>query len=229
MAILEAVLSCEYAGQLSVNRWHYVSSGDSGATTHSFGLMSAMGFLPPTSTPWQFTASTIARNIQQLFHTSVVFKSFYVRDLYTPTDFIETPYNNATVGMISGTGTSPALAYGLTSNRVRTDIARGSKRFVGVSEDALGNGGLVSGDPLSWLQAVADSMSATLSYTTGGASLSFNPAVLGFLEYTTPRGNRAYRKYSTAAVQLTHAALNPTYVAMPYVRTQTSRQYSRGA
>lgn len=229
MAILEAILTSQYQSQLVINRWNYVSSGDAGPVTHSYGLLQAMGFSPPTGTPWEFTADTIARYIQYLVSDQLVFAAFYVRDLYDPTDFIETAFNPLTKGAAAGADCSPALAYGLTSSRVRTDIRRGSKRFAGVIEEGMGDGGVVTGTPATWLAAIASRMSATLAYTDGGASLSFAPCVLGLERYTAPSGNPAYRPYATEGAQLTHTAQNVVFSPLAYVRTQTSRQYGHGA
>jgi len=229
MAILEAILTSEYANQLVINRWNYVSSGDAGPVTHSYGLLSAMGFVPPTATPWEFTADTLARYIQYMVSDQLVFKAFYVRDLYDPTDFIETAFNPLTKGGMSGADGSPALAYGLTSSRVRTDIRRGSKRFAGVTEEGMGDGGVVTGTPATWLAAIAGVMSSVLEYDDGGAALSFAPCVLGLEKYTAPSGKPAYRPYATESAQLAHTAQNVVFSPLSYVRTQTSRQYGHGA
>lgn len=229
MAVLEAVLTSQYQNQLVINRFHYVSSGDTGPVTHSFGLLSAMGGIAPTGSPAYFSAGTILQGIQNISALSFAFKALYIRNLYDPTDFVETAYNSTTNGNFAGSPASPMLAYGLTSGRIRTDIRRGSKRFAGVTEDGMSDAGVVSGPALTALNTLCTRLSATLSYTDAGASLSFAPAVLGFEEYTTPRGNRAYRKYSTEAAQLLHAALNPVYSPVSTIRSQVSRQYSRGA
>jgi hypothetical protein len=229
MAILEAILSAEYLGQLTINRWHYVSTGDPGPVTSAFGLLMAMGFSPPTASPWEFTGTTIAAALQDLQVADLVYKSFYVRDLYDPTNFVETAFNPNTIGLSADVPAAPFLSYGVQSGRIRTDIARGSKRFAGVCETFMGDGGVITGSGVTKLALVATRMSATLAYTSGGASLSYAPAVLQFQEYTTPRGKKAYKKQDSAAIQLEHAALNPVYVPMPTVRSQVSRQIGRGA
>lgn len=229
MAILEAILTSQYQGQLVINRWHYVSSGDSGPVTDSFALLSAIGGIAPSGSPAYFESGTMLQGVQNVCSLALKFVSCYVRNLYDPTDFVESAFNTTTSGNFSGTASSPTLAYGFTSGRIRTDIRRGTKRFSGVVSEALNPGGVLAGGITTPLVVLASRMSATLTYTSGGASLSLAPAVLGFEEYTTPRGNRAYRKYSTEAAQLAHAALNPVYSVMPNVRTQVSRQYSRGA
>lgn len=228
MPILEAVLTTTYYNQVNVNRWHYISSGDAGPVTPSFALMSAMGLTPPTASPYAFTSGTIGHLIQQITSTSFGFLGIYVRNLYTPTDFIESAYNTATTGRDAGEPAAPFLAYGLQSNRTRTDIRRGSKRIGGVSESAMDAGGVVGAAKYAQLAALAVAMSAVLSYTDGGASLTLTPAVLSYKEYTTPRGRKAYQKWPTPEEQLAHAATGIAYVASNRVRSQVSRQVGRG-
>jgi len=189
----------------------------------------AMGFSPPTSSPWQFASDSLGLALQNLQSDSFKYKSFYVRDLYDPTNFVETAFNPLTVGLAADVPAAPFLSYGVQSGRIRTDIARGSKRFAGVVEAFMGDGGVITGTGVTKLATVASIMSDTLSYTSGGASLSYAPAVLQFQKYTTPRGKTAYKKQDTAALQLEHAALNPVYVSMESVRSQVSRQRGRGA
>lgn len=229
MAILQATLTGSLFGQLVINTWNYVSTGDPGATIPSFALISAMGFGPPTGPGYTFEADKIGESFQNTVAQAYQFKSFYVRNLYAPSDFFEVAYHPSTIGQSGGVATSPAFAYGLRSSRTRTDIRRGSKRIPGVTEEGLLAGGEVTGMPLLYLNTLASRMSADLAYTVGGASLSFSSAVLGFREYTTPRGRRAYEKWPTEIQQLEHSSLGVDWSVVSMVRTQASRQYSRGA
>jgi len=229
VAILEAVLTCSYYDQLIVNRFHYLATGDATPVTPAFALLSAMGGIAPTASPWTFPTDTILWQYQGNASSGVVFKSLYVRNLYDVTDFVEQAYPATVLGKNTGEGMSPAVAIGLTATRVRTDIKRASKRFAGVSEDHVEAGGVLNSTGLSVAAGLASKCSATLSYTVGGASVSMVPAVLGLEEYTAPSGNRAYRVYATESAQLDHIATGFTYSGMPQVRTQTSRQYGRGA
>jgi len=228
MAVLEATLTGEFAGQLTINRWHYISTGDPGPVTPSYALLMAMGFAPPVATPWKFDPDSLAGYIQHLVSTAFYFRAFYVRNLYTPTDFVETAFNPLTAGDMSGEPSSPVLAYGVQSNRSRTDIRRGSKRFCGVSESGIGSGGIVTDPALGYLAAVADLMSDVLSFTSGGASLTLTPAILQFQEYTTPSGKKAYKKQDSEALQVAHSATGILYTMQPYARSQVSRQRGRG-
>lgn len=228
MAILEAVLSQTYQGQQVINRWYYVSSGTPAAVSLSFALCSAMGLLEAAGSPLTFPAGTIGVALQALQHTDVTFVSTAVRDLYSDTDFYESPYPAGVVGTAGGTAATPALAYGFQTNRVRQSVRRGAKRITGVSEDAMGTGGVLVAPFVVPVQTLADRMSATLTYDDEGNTLTFVPAVLAFDMYTTPPAPPAYRKYPTEAEQLLHTAQGVLWTPKTFVRTQLSRQYGRG-
>lgn len=228
MAILEAVLTQRYAGQITVNRFNYVSTGTPAAVTLSFALISAMGLLEATGSPKVFPNETIGISLQVCQNPNVEFLSCYVRDLYSDTDFYESPYPSGVTGQKPGAGMSPLAALGFTASRVRADIRRASKRFVGVNEEFFTSGGILNGEIVALADDLADEMSKVLTYDDEGNTLSFAPAVLGLVEYTTPRGKRAYKRYPDPTQQLAHTATGFAYQAIQSMRSQTSRQYGRG-
>lgn len=228
MAIMELTVNQEYQNQLVVNRYHFISGGTPAAVTLSFALISASGYLAGQIITGNFPTPSIARQIQDVTSTALKYVSAYARDLYSDTDFYETPYPVGVNGLYAGTPASPALAYALTSNRVRSDIRRGQKRLSGVSENAMSTGGVLESAFVTSLSYVASEMSAVLSYDDEGNTITFTPAVLSFEEYETDSGRKAYRKRATAALQLEHAAVGVLWQAKDTVRTQTSRQYGRG-
>jgi hypothetical protein len=228
MAILELVVNQSYANQVVINRFHFVSSGTPAAVSLSFGLIAATGFLDTSAVGNVFPVNTLANYMQQAAHSSLQYVSTYARNLYDPTDFYERPYVDPTYGILSGTATTPALAYGIQSNRVRTDIRRGSKRFAGVREESLGTGGYIESGTIGVMSGICDLLNAPISYDDEGATLSYRSTILSFKEYTTPRGNRAYEKWPTESAQLARSAIGVTWAPMNPVRTQVSRQYGRG-
>lgn len=228
MAIMELTVNQQYQNQLVINRFHFIGSGTPAAVNHSFALLSASGFLATNLLAGVFPNLSLARMVQDIVSTSLTFLSAYARDLYSETDFYESPYPAGVAGQYGGIPASPALSYALTSNRVRADIRRGQKRLSGVSENAMGSGGVLEPAFLTSLGYVATLMSEVLTYDDEGNTLSFSPAVLSFEEYTTPSGKKAYRKYADPAAQLSHAAIGVLWQEQSTVRTQTSRQYGRG-
>ena len=187
-----------------------------------------MGFVP---TAGSFPVSTLAANIQAVLSDELTFVSILVRALYDdPSDFYDQTFPTGVNGNQGGDDSStPVLAYGFRTNRTRSDIDRGTKRFAGVVDAAVTDGGVVDASVLTALQAIADSMSDTLAYTTGGSSLSFAPIVVQKFMYTTPPAKKAYRYYETEAEQLEHIMENVTWTPYDRIRSQTSRQYGHGA
>lgn len=226
--IYEVVLSQLYFNQLCINRFNYVSSGDSGSTIGSFGLLNAMGFVPADG---DFPEDTIARLIQINQVPEVAFTNVLVKALYDdPTDFWDQAFPSGVVGTQAvGQGMSPVNAFGFRTNRVRTDVARGTKRFVGISEAVADTGGVIQSGTLAGYDEIAAAMSDVIEYSGSGASLSFAPAVCGKLEYEAPSGKRAYKYYPTLSAQLAKTAEGIQWSPYVTVRTQTSRQYGNGA
>lgn len=229
MAILELIVTGQLFGQLTVNRFHYIQSGTPAAVMPSFGLVSAFGLIPGTGADPQFPGGKPASAWQVCVVGAFKFVSAYARNLYIPTDFYELPYLTRPQGGAAGEAAAPFMAYGLRSSRVRTDIRRGSKRFAGVSEEDAGSGGNIDADQLARLGTLATRLAAPLTYDDEGNTLTYSLAVLQFEEYTTPRGRKAYRKYADPADQLEHAATGMDWAPETVVRSQTSRQYGRGA
>jgi len=226
--IYEVVLSQQFFGQLCINRWNYVSSGDSGSTIGSFALLNAMGFVP---TSGAFPADTVAGLIQDNQTPDAVFTNVLIKALYDdPTDFWDQAFPTGVAGQQgSGQSMSPLNAFGFRTNRVRTDVARGTKRFVGISEAVVDGGGIINSGTLAGYDVLAERMSDVLEYTGSGASLSFAPAICGKLEYEAPSGKRAYKYYPSLVTQLAHTAQGIAWAPYNAVRSQTSRQYGNGA
>jgi hypothetical protein len=226
--IYEVVLSQLYFGQLVINRWNYLSSGDSGSTIGSFGLLNAMGFVPDSG---EFPTDTVAGLIQDNQTPEAIFTNVLVKALYDdPTDFWDQAFPSGVTGQqVTGQGMSPLNAFGFRTNRVRTDVARGTKRFVGISEAVVAAGGVIDSGTLAGYDVLAERMSDVLEYTGSGASLSFAPVICGKLEYEAPSGKRAYKYYPSLITQLAKTAQGVQWSPYTTVRSQTSRQYGNGA
>lgn len=208
--------------QAIVNDFAYVDANVSSAPT-ALELLTLLGFIP-TGSPPDFPASTVASAWEAIASESYQFLEAQCANLYSVFDFYTAPYSPAILGGIAVAAGTPTLAFGLKSNRVRTDIRRGFKRFAGVVDDATDAGGIIAPTFDALLTVLAAEMSAVLT----GASASYQPAVLSYEAYTTPSGKTAYRPRATEALQLDHAAYPLTWAQYSQIRTQTSRQYGRG-
>jgi len=227
MALYEVTLRQRYFDQACINTWNYAAEDGLGVTHSALELLTLMGFIPEGD-PLALPADTVAALILAQQNAGVEWLSVEARELYSLTDFYEAAYSPAlTGGLTSGDAMSPFVAYGLFSNRVRTDIRRGFKRFVGVSEGQVSSGGVLSGGALTWMTSVADAMSETLD----GVASSYFPCIVSRLKEAIPDTDPVryrYVLYPDPAEQDEHIALNVSWASYTQVRSQTSRQYGRG-
>jgi hypothetical protein len=231
MALLELVLQSTFVGQECINRFNYVSSGVPAAVSLSFALTSAFGAIfdtlgnvYPTGTPFN--------SIRTSQSVGVVYDFISVRDVYSATDFYETPFVQTAAGTVAGDSMSPTQAYGFRSNRVRSDIRRGMKRFVGVTEPNVGSGGNIDVAFMNTaLNTLAGRLGEVLTYNDEGNTLTFSPCIVKKFEYTPDPlrpERKAYKYWEDEADQLANIAVGIAWDAYPQVRTQVSRQYGRG-
>jgi len=228
MPLYEVVLEERYYNQSCINRWNYLGSGTPAAVTGSFALLTAMGLIGlSTALP----TDTVGRAIQNMQNTAVTFIQATARAIYVDTDFYANPFLVGTTGAQNAAGDtlSPTNAFGFRSSRVRQSIGRGYKRFVGMAEFDLNNGGIMSSGALTNMEAVRAAMGETLTYDDEGNTLTFTPCIAQKEEYTTPSGKKAYRYYPTEVAQSTHLAQGITWEIYTNQRTQNSRQYGRGS
>lgn len=224
MAIYELTLLQEFKGVRTVNRWNYVLTGVPAAVTGSFALTQAFGYMNTTT----LKPLTVLGFIQSCQHSDVKFLNLVVKNLYSSTDFYETPFIAGTAGTITGVEASPPfVSFGFRTNRVRTDVARGTKRFIGLIETWV-NAGELTAPGLTAMNTLAGEMNEALTYSDEGNTLTFSPAVCGKEEYTTPKGTRAYRYHATEEAQMAKTALGVVWQPYATARSQTSRQYGRG-
>lgn len=222
MALMEVVLRTEYKNQECINRWNYVASGTPAATNYSFALVHAFGAV-------ESIADSIIDRLFAIMNVDVNFIDIEARDVYSTTDFYTRPFATGVNGENAGsTPAAPFLAFGFRTNRVRTDIRRATKRFVGATEADMTNGGVIEAAMLTLLNGLASEMSSVLTYDDEGNTLSFSPAVAKKEKYTAPSGKDAYRYYTSEATQLDNLAVGVDWQPYETIRSQGSRQYGRG-
>lgn len=227
--LYEVIMRGELYGQSVVNRFNYVSTGTPASILGSFGLASAMGFIPDVGV---LPATGIFQRILDMQTNQMLWNAVEVRAAsdYDVTDFYEVAYPAPWQGeVVSSESNSPLIAFGFRTNRVRLDIGRGFKRFAGVPEAASELGGNVTAVYLAIAVDLAEAMSDILTYDDEGNTISYSPCVVSKLEYTTPSGKPAYKYYPTLAEQLEHVALGIDWTPYATVRSQRSRQYGHGS
>lgn len=228
VALYELVLQQEYAGQTCINRWNYEMSGTPAGVSGSFALLSAFGLIPASVTNLLPTGSP-GEGIQLLQSQEVSWQQAIAKNIYDVVDFFDNPYVVPIGGGIATTVTAPPFAaYGFRTSRVRSDIDRGTKRFVGIPQSYILSDGAFDSSATPLMIDLAERMGDTLSYTDSGNSLTFVPTVVSKEKYTTPSGRDAYRYYSTLVTQLTHVAQGFLWQPYDTVRSQVSRQFGKG-
>ena len=228
MPVYSLKISQEYNGQQCINEYHYVGTGTPAAVTMSFALASAFGCIESGGT---YDPGTPFGSIKALQITDVNYVEVVTRNLYSVTDFYTTPFAVGAHGDASNSSgqMSPFIAYSLRTNRVRTDIRRGQKRYVGVAEGSSDAFGVVASAALTALAAHAALLSDNLTYDDEGNTLTFTPCIIQLKKDTTDPDNPKYIPWPTEAEQLSHLASGVVWSANNRLTTQNSRKVGRGS
>jgi len=228
---MEATMLQLYGGQECVNRFYYQSTGTPAAASLSFLLTRAMGAIAVAGV---YPIGGLMKLIAAIQSTGVSFTTLTVKDMYSVTDFYSLPFIEPLTGAVGGDSESPISAVGFRTNRVRSDIRRGTKRFAGVPESNVVLAGALAPTLITGAGAtLALKMGQVLTEVDEGNTITFTPVVLGKQRYDPDSGlpdpdGRAYRKYPTAAEQADHVAAGILWDIYPETRSQTSRQKGRG-
>lgn len=224
MALLEMKVLGDYYGKAWVTTFHYTTTTTPAVVTQSFALAAAAGFVQG------FTP--VANDMYADWKAAVInvcyFREIQVRNVYSVSDFYTQPLSVNNAGGQTGQAAASSQAYAVQSSRVRQDIRRGNRRLQGVNTDSLNNDGELGPGQLTLMEALAASMTATLTYDDEGNSLSFTPVIVSKERYTTPAGNYAYRYYQDVSDQLAHTASGILWKPAERTTTQVSRKPGRG-
>lgn len=223
--LFEVILRQAFLQKNILNRWFYNGTGTPASVDLSFALISALGGIPDEITA-AFPAGSLMEAVALIQSDQLVYVELSAEALYDVTDFYSVPYPPSQNALMAGDPLSPFDAYAIQSNRVRTDIRRGNKRFAGVTENNVENGGTLTAAMLPEVQHLADVMGDTLTYDDEGNTLTFQPAILSFEKHAPDADHDEdwYSKYSTNALQLDHAALGISWTAKPAKTTQNTRK-----
>lgn len=232
--VMEVTVQGTYFNQQCLNVFNYVYDGvESDPGGLSLSLLSGMGWSEWNSTDSEYPASSMAAQWHAIASASYTFEIVTVRNVYSLYDFTEWlfPFGGASaVGQSGGEAMSPVSCYGFQSSKVRSDIKRGARRIVGVSELNVGSGGVLT--PTG--AAIANDLAVAFSLSLPAGLGNFVPAIVKKKKEPvlnpdgTESGRFKYVYYPTPAEQIVNVAAPVTYRAVNTVRTQTSRQYGRG-
>ena len=223
--LFEVVLSGTMGGQEIINRWNYNADVNTPDPLGAFGLLTAMGLVPSAGV---FPTGTIGDAIADLTSNGLEWNQALCRSIYDPFDFIDTPYVPHVPGNQSGDVEAMFVAIGFRTNRVRTDIGRGYKRFAGVNESLVNSFGELTSTAISLANVLAGLMGDVLSFTDSSLTNTYTPVIVKKQMYTTPPSPKAYRYYPTYAEQADFLAQGVTWENYTTVRSQVSRQIGKG-
>ena len=224
--LYEVTLIAEYAGQQIVNRWNYLGTGDDVPSKPAFGLASALG---AAETGTVFADGSLFKSLTTFQLSTLVYHQCLVRAVYVPVDFVDIPFPTGKPGAVVLTdGFSPFVAIGFRTNRVRTDIGRGYKRFAGISKSSTDDAGVIGSTLLANLAAIATQMGTILTFTEGSLTVNFAPVIVGKQNGKDEEPPFGYRYYPTEAQQAEHLASGVAFEPYTRVRSQVSRQYGKG-
>jgi len=225
----EITLEQQFAGQQIINRWNYISDTIPAGQLGALLALVGMGFTPFTDID-PFGIETVAYGLQQLQAVAVNWVQAVGKNIHDPTDYYAYAFPAGTTSVNGGSeAESPVIAVGFATDRTRSDIRRGQKRFTGLTEGQVGDvGQLTAGAKTAW-QAVGDTMADVNSITVAGSAVVFTPYVFGRKKTVDEDGNVTYPYWPTDAEQFAHAMRINQWTLKPQIRTQGTRQYGRGA
>lgn len=230
--LYEVQLIGQYSGQVTINRLNFTSDIDDPTTTSALALAQALGFNPAAVTEPE--NDTVLRAYLDSQITSFRLDEIIVRSIYSVIDFFTTPVvGTGWLGTMSGTGGAsvPFISAKLETNRVRTDIRRGTLALTPPLDGDIDIAGVISSGPIAEYTVLAAALNAPPSWTTLGITTQYRPTVVKKEKYAVPGSDPvryAYRYYETEAEQFENIALGVTWSPVGRVTSQTSRRFGRG-
>jgi len=237
--LYEVVLTAQYFNQQIINVWNYINPVFAPANDPTAQeLLSLLGWSEWEGDPtFAYPAGTVAEALMNAVNPSFQMESVTVRNIYSTTDIAEWVFppsvSGQSTGLLAGEACSPAVAIGFNTNRVRTDIGRGQKRFSGVTESVIDAGGVLDASAVEdFYTPLAAAMSAALPNVLPAVG-EFIPAIFSKLKYEVevdgvPTGRFAYKYWATAEAQEARAAIGISWAVKSRQRFQVSRQYGKG-
>jgi hypothetical protein len=230
----EVTILGQRAGQLVVNRLNFTSSNETVETANSLGLLQALGY-DPNDAPTPVTGSVFSR-LMLAQTTAYSVDEIIVRNLWSVPDFVTQPVTgvdwSGLITVASGDALPTFVAAKLRTNRVRTDIRRGTLSITGGTEEQVEGADVWTAGYVALLDNVAAALNAPPTFTSGGASTQFLPSVFKKEDYVVPGSDpvrKAYRYYTDFALFQANVASPVTWSSVERVTSQVSRKIGRGA
>lgn len=220
--------------QLVVNRLNFTSNNETVETSNSIGLLQALGYDP--SEPSNIAVGSVLRTFLAAQTALYQVDELIVRNLWSVTDFITQPVSGVdwqgSIVVPAGDGLQTFVAAKLRTNRVRTDIRRGTLSLTGGTEEMTEGNDVWTSGYMTLLNGLATALNAGPTFTNGGASTQFLPSVFKKERYVVPDSDPvrfAYRYYTDFALFQANVASPVTWSAVESISSQVSRKIGRGA
>jgi len=225
----EITLEQSAYGNQVINRWNAIADAIPSGQLGAMLALGSMGFVDVGVIP-AFDPASFAGLLQARQHAGVNWVQAVGKNIHDPTDYFAYAFPAGTHSSgLAGQGNSPVVAVGYATDRTRADVRRGQKRFVGIMESDVDDGGYLNTGALAAWQAIGDNMATPVTVTIGGSSVVFTPYVFGRKKTVDSDGKITYPYWPTDAEQLAHSMRINQWTLKNTVRTQTTRQYGRGA
>lgn len=228
MPVMSIKVDRRYNGQQCISEYNYVASGVPASVSMSFALASAFGVVETAGVYPSGKPFATLRGIQ---NTEVHYVEAIAKDLYSVTDFYSVPFISNTNGTVDAAGSamSSFVSATMRTNRIRSDIRRGFKRYEGMVEANIEPFGVLASGYLAAVDAHAVALSNTLTYTDEGNTLTFVPCIISLKKDTSDPDHTEYVKWPTEAEQLAHLASGVVWSSQNTITTQNSRKVGRGS
>lgn len=230
----EVTLVGTLVSEQTINRLGFVTNIDDVGSTSASALLQALGYQPAIpASPWAASVFDAYLNAQT---TAFQLDEISVRNIYSVTDFLTQPVTGSgwagKIALAAGDRVPTFVASKLRTNRVRTDVRRGTLALTGGTEEQMEGTDEWNAAYIALLQLVADALNTPPEFSGGGTTTMYRPSVFGKERYAVPDSSPvryAYRYYSTFADQIVHTAQNVTWSPVAAVSSQVSRKIGRGA
>ena len=231
--LFELTIKGTYQAQQIINRFNFVTDNDIAATSSAASLLQAAGLI--TSTPTAPATASMLHRFLQAQTENYQMDELMARNLFDVTDFYTATVSgggwNGEI-VVGADGLMSFVAQKIRTNRVRTDIRRGTAALTPPTEEAVDANGNLAAGQLTVLQALCTELNNEMERSVGADITKFLPAVMKKLEYNVPNTNpvrTAYKYYPSASQQLANTAYPVAWEPVGRVTSQVSRRVGKGS
>jgi len=226
--LFEVEIYATFRGKPTVSQLTFASDVDDVGTTNALALAQAMGY--QTSLPDTPGDESVLLAMVNAATSDYVMKELFVRSLYNVSDFVTFVLDTAgyTGAVVPGAGTKMVAftAMKLRTNRVRTDIRRGTLALTPYTEGSSSDGLNWDGAAITAMTAVCTALNAPPHWPLVDPVTTYRPCIISKERYVSRAGGEnlspryAYRYYEDEEEQFQHVAIGVTWSPVTRIRSQ---------